>query len=117
MIQVYTLDSDDKPVPALDIRAWGEWYEGFGNRQAAEDWACGVRVSTVFLGIDCNYSGEGPPILWETMVFGGVHDQSLERYSSLSDARLGHRRWLKRVKSVSVWTRLWLWLGEARPSC
>jgi len=29
----------------------------------------GVRVSTVFLGLDHNHSGEGPPVLFETMVF------------------------------------------------
>lgn len=50
-----------------------------------------VRVSTVFLGIDHNW-GRGPPVLWETMIFGGPHDEFQERYSSHESAVAGHAR-------------------------
>ncbi len=50
-----------------------------------------VRVSTVFLGLDHSWD-EGPPVLWETMIFGGIHDDYQERYTSYKDARLGHER-------------------------
>jgi len=47
-------------------------------------------VSTVWLGV--NYSfGEGPPIIFETMVFGsGDGDQYMQRYSTEEQARAGH---------------------------
>ena len=45
-----------------------------------------VTVSTVFLGLDHNWCNEGPPILWETMIFGGVNDHFQERYSSKEEA-------------------------------
>lgn len=48
-----------------------------------------VRVSTVFLPIDHGY-GDGPPVLWETMIFGGEHDQYQDRYTSRDDAEIGH---------------------------
>ena len=33
-----------------------------------------VFISTVFLGIDHNFNLEGPPLLFETMIFGGIKD-------------------------------------------
>ena len=62
-------------------------------RQLAED-VFGdeeIRVSTVFLGLDHNHSQEGPPILFETMIFGGEHDQSQWRYWTFDEALQGHR--------------------------
>jgi len=47
-----------------------------------------IRVSTVFLGLDLG-SGD-PPIVFETMIFGGDHDQYQERYSTWEEAYLGH---------------------------
>ncbi len=52
-----------------------------------------VRVSTVFLSIDHKWR-YGPPILFETMVFGGPEDIDgwQERYATLSEAKAGHAR-------------------------
>lgn len=49
-----------------------------------------VKVSTVFLGLDHRYDNNGPPILWETMVFGGLDDGWQERYTSQEDAIAAH---------------------------
>jgi len=49
-----------------------------------------VTVSTVFLGLDHQY-GIGEPLLFETMIFGGVHDQYQERYSTWDEAVAGHK--------------------------
>src|SRR5215471_17514474 len=38
-------------------------------RVAVTELPNGGRVSTVFLGLDHNYSGVGPPIVFETMIF------------------------------------------------
>ncbi len=60
-----------------------------------------VRISTVFLTIDHSWSG-GPPILFETMVFGGPEeiDRWQERYSTLEDARAGHERAVAMVRKA-----------------
>jgi hypothetical protein len=50
-----------------------------------------ITVSTVFLGIDHNWSGEGPPVLWETMIFG-MEDEPCWRYSSEKEALEGHEQ-------------------------
>ncbi len=50
-----------------------------------------IMVSTVFLGLDHGLGGH-PPVLWETMIFGGKHDQFQERYCSKSEALVGHQK-------------------------
>lgn len=57
-----------------------------------------VRVSTVFLGLDHNWSGNGPPIVFETMIFGGEHDEYCDRCATLAQARKMHTKalWLVR---------------------
>jgi hypothetical protein len=55
--------------------------------------AGGYRVSTVFLGLDHSHDMTGPPVLYETMVFGtGEHDQWCERYCTRAEAADGHAR-------------------------
>jgi hypothetical protein len=58
-----------EPVLVRDAYEWAEWYENFDARRVAESYVAGVRVSTVFLGIDHNYVSGGVPVLFETMVF------------------------------------------------
>jgi len=56
-----------------------------------------VRVSTVFLGLDYSFSGS-EPILFETMIFGGEHDEYQERYSTWGEAETGHQQALTLAK-------------------
>ena len=53
----------------------------------------GAWVSTVHLGIDHGW-GEGPPIIFESMVFARAEDVSddldQQRYATLEEARSGH---------------------------
>lgn len=65
-----------------------------------------VTVSTVYLGLDHRY-GEGAPLIFETMVFGGKWDQELDRYSTEEQAMRGHLRVLDRLReSLPPFTRL-----------
>jgi len=57
-----------------------------------------VGISTVFLGIDHRYDGGGPPLLFETMIFGGEHDKYQERYSSWDEAEAGHKKVVELVR-------------------
>jgi len=47
------------------------------------------HVSTVWLGLNHAF-GEGPPLIFETMIFGGPLDEYQERYSTEEEARVGH---------------------------
>ncbi|CDT54045.1 conserved hypothetical protein [Vibrio coralliirubri] len=48
-----------------------------------------VVVSTVFLGLDHRHFGEGHPILFETMIFGGKDNDAQWRYCDW-DTAAGH---------------------------
>jgi hypothetical protein len=50
----------------------------------------GVSVSTVWTGMDYNFFGEGPPLIFETMVFGGTLDGYQWRYPNEVAALAGH---------------------------
>lgn len=91
----YILDDHGEPQPAEDLLEWARWFET-ANRVIAQDrdereGAPDVRVSTIFLGLDHNHWGGGPPILWETMIFGGLHDGYQARYHSRDEALEGHQ--------------------------
>ena len=49
-----------------------------------------VEVSTVWLGLNHAFMPGGPPLIFETLIFGGRHDGELQRYSTESEALAGH---------------------------
>lgn len=84
----YILDDQGNVEPA-ELLEWAKWFET-ANRILDKTKIGDVEVSTVFLGINYNFYG-GTPLLWETMIFGGEHDQYQDRYSSKEDALKGHQ--------------------------
>ncbi len=86
----YILDGHT-PVPASDALAWAAWFEtSYPARRVAEDVVNGVRVSTVFLGLNHQW-GKGPPLLFETMTFGdGDKADRQWRHSTWEEAETGH---------------------------
>lgn len=58
----------------------------------------GAVVSTTFLGQDHNYSGEGPPVPWETLVFGAEYDGSEMRHTSEETALSVHDLVVKHLR-------------------
>lgn len=78
------------PVRCDSVMEWAEWFHK-ANRKVATDTVGDVTVSTVFLALDHNYGSDGSPVLFETMVFGGVHDQMCRRYSTWDEAAEGHK--------------------------
>ena len=61
-----------------------------------------VDVSTIFMAMDHSFGDDGEPILFETMVFGGEHDNYQERYHTYDRAEEGHRRICEMVDRVSI---------------
>lgn len=79
-----------RPVPcSLD-----EWSERLGrnDHRLALDYIGRAKISTVFLAIDHNFSDEGPPLLFETLVFGGDRDGEMYRYATWEEAETGHKQ-------------------------
>jgi hypothetical protein len=94
----YILDHERHPVQVDDVLTWGRWFELTENRHVANDHLGEVWVSTVFIGLDHRY-GDGPPLIFETMIFGGGPlDGMMWRYSTWDDAETGHRMAVKKVR-------------------
>lgn len=94
----YILDKDNKPLAVDDVIEWSKWF-GTAKRHVAKDKIGDVDISTVFLGINHRFLGdEGEPILFETMIFGGKHDQYQERYCTSDEAVKGHKKAVRLVK-------------------
>ena len=95
----YILDAGGHPVEEPDVRTWAEWMET-GERQVKVTLFGKVRVSTVFLGLDHNFAPDGPPVLFETLVFGGLLDGELDRYVTREEAEAGHEALCERVQEM-----------------
>ena len=98
----YILNDKGEPVIEPDLITWARWMEK-GERQVAltkiDTLAGQVSVSTVFLRLDHNWTGRFP-VLWETMIFGGPHDQDCERCAgSREQAQAMHETTVQRLVS------------------
>lgn len=80
---------------------FSEWTGSkFNHVRVALDEISGVRVSTIFLGIDQRF-GDGPPILFETMIFcpsNEAIDQWRERCCTWEEAETLHKEACKLVR-------------------
>lgn len=79
-----------EPV-AVDLFTWARWFED-AERHIDRTQVGDADVSTVFLGIDHNFAPSGPPVLFETMIFGGQHSDACWRYTTWDQAAAGHHR-------------------------
>jgi hypothetical protein len=95
----YVLNDAGEPVECHDLMTWARWFET-ANRRLAQEEVGEARVSTVFLGCDHNFEGSGPPVLWETLVFGGPLSGEQQRYTSRADAIRGHVAMVMRVREA-----------------
>jgi len=85
----YILDGHT-PVLCADLITWAMWFETAERTVARTETADGARISTVFLGLDHRFGSDGPPLLFETMIFGGAQDGYQERYATWDEAVEGH---------------------------
>lgn len=97
--QFYMLDENHIPTPCRNVIAWGEWMADADRAVGRDIVGDGlIGISTVFLGLDHDLFGHGPPILFETMVFDVESDSRLgwniadyqRRYHTWDEAVAGH---------------------------
>jgi hypothetical protein len=85
MSRFYNLDGQP-----MTIEEWGALHDS--DAKILDKTKVGdAEVSTVWLGLDHRF-GDGPPLIFETMIFGGPHDEYQERYSTKEQAQTGHER-------------------------
>lgn len=94
-VKYYILDGDR--IKAVPFGDWAIWFET-ADRKIARTEIGDVLVSTVFLGLDHSFLPDSPPILFETMIFGGEHDGYQDRYRTIEEAKAGHERAVRIAK-------------------
>jgi hypothetical protein len=104
----YILNSAGEPVIESDLLTWAKAFEN-SDRKVKQEHVGPFLVSTVFLGLNHNFS-EGPPILWETMVFLKDHegirygeDIGMDRCSGSREQALAmHAAMVQRIASIRI---------------
>lgn len=114
----YFILDDQHNIVAVDVTEWSQW---LGASQAKRIVAKTkikytdlvvsatakltgeeeVEVSTVFLGLNHSW-GDGPPQLFETMVFDGKMHREQDHYATWQEAEEGHLKMVERVRSGEV---------------
>lgn len=96
---------DGRTVVPVNVVEWASWFSKNGNeRNVALDFVGDHRVSTVFLGVDHCFEGEGPPLIFETMIFAdGWDEQECWRCSTYEEAERQHTKAYVRLKA-KYWT-------------
>lgn len=99
MIRGYwILDKDRQPVRVDDAKVWAEFFSS-PERIVAQEMIGNVKVSTVFLGLDHQF-GDGPPLLFETMIFGGKHDEFCDRCATWEEVEIMHQQAVLKVEQT-----------------
>ena len=85
------IEVDGVLVLENDPHKWNDYMRGRDHRIAKTHITPIVYVSTIFLGIDHNFSGEGLPLLYETMIFGGPRNHQESWHATRAEALVGHQ--------------------------
>lgn len=97
---MYYILENKRPKPINDALEWSRFMANQENRIIKQTTLeNGIFVSTVFLGIDHGFHGR-KSLLFETMIFGGEHDQFQERYETWEEAEIGHQRAIDMVFNI-----------------
>lgn len=114
MFRNYIRHPDGRIEQCHDVVQFAAWYGNIANRQIARTAVPfgpgdkkAVIVSTVFLGMDHNWTGERDPVLFETVVF--IPEETdfdeppfAERYRTEDEARAGHAAIVGRLQERLV---------------
>jgi hypothetical protein len=90
-------DKDGSPLSSFEFAAL---FESTDYRRIAwDEIPPHGYISTVWLGLDHNFRGSGPPIIFETMVFLHEAESKVQvRYATLEDAIRGHAFYLEQAR-------------------
>lgn len=95
----YKLDENRNTVPCTFLE-WARWFHFNDRHVALTEVSEAVSVSTIFLGLDMGVNLDGPPILFETMVFVHGDGKSARRCATWQQAEVQHS---EMVAYVNTW--------------
>ena len=105
-----TNEKYDKKGKIISLQQWVALMEDKEYKRVAETTVGRYWVSTVWLGLDHNWGGV-KPLIFESMVFDKKTNESdllTDRYSTLSQALVGHDNMVKKVGTFTFRYNQWL---------
>ena len=91
-------DYYDRAGAEISAEEWTRLVRDRNYRYIAKtDFGDGCSVSTVWLGLDHSF-GHGPPLIFETMVFGPYGGGEMDRYATEAQARIGHANMVRKYE-------------------
>jgi hypothetical protein len=76
-----------------------EWVNLFSeDRKIGDDRIGEHHISTVYLGLNHQF-GDGPPLIFETMIMDGPFSDQMWRWSTEQQARNGHKAILEALRA------------------
>ena len=95
----------DRKGDLIDITQWGSLRHGKDGlayvrigRETVNFLGDDIDVSTVWIGINHGWNPDRPPLIFETMCFGGPFDGECARYSTEEEAEAGHRQTVENLR-------------------
>lgn len=90
---------EGREIKKVDLMTWAKWFEeNRDKKRVVQDDIGDLWVSTTFLGLDHSW-GDGPPLLFETMVFRHNSDGTInfnelyqDRCSTYAEAEAMHAK-------------------------
>ena len=99
---MYILNEFNVAVPCENTLEWAEWMGLHHFDWHLVDTIAGLRLSTVFMGLDHSFD-DGDPVLWETMLFNDDEDGEdigQWRFTSAPDAEEFHDKKVQELKNI-----------------
>ena len=90
-------DFDGNPI---NYDRWVELFATAERHVACTGVGPGVQVSTVWLGLDHSFRFDGPPLIFETLIFGGTLDGEQWWWPNRDAALAGHDQIVAEVRDV-----------------
>jgi hypothetical protein len=90
---LWAIDAEHNIRRVDSMEEWCRYYSANGdkNRIVAQTEEGEILISTIFTGLNRNWlRPDEPPVLFETMVFGGEFSEVTVRYSTYEEALQGH---------------------------
>lgn len=92
-MKYYRLDGTN--VVECSLFEWAEAFKKSDRIIKRTTLSTGIRISTVFLGINHAFDLGNPPLLFETIIFGIEEDEYQTRCSTYQEALAMHEKALK----------------------
>ena len=81
-----------KPLQVHDYNEWKQWLETANREVKRTELSNGIIITTAFIGQAECVDETKPPLLFETMIRGGINDGLVQQYISWEQAEDGHEK-------------------------